>query len=176
MSLRWCGDRVRFVRRRPFQQRGRRRLVLLIAAVAVVVLLVVTLAASASGGDTIHGNVTVNGIRVGGLTVDEAAFKLARTAPRSGAVTFTWKGHRWTLSATALHARLATVSAARDAYRYTRQGNFLARSWTRLWLVLASHDVAPGVVFAKSRVAERLATIARPSWASSSAPSSRATA
>lgn len=142
------------------RRRGRRRAAVLVAAGVVAVLLIVTLAAAA-GGNTIHGNVTVHGIGVGGLTVDQAALKLAQAAPRSGAVTFAWNGHRWDLNATTLHAHLAAVSAARDAYRYTRQGNFLARSWTRLWLVLASHDVTPAVVFAKARTAERLATVAR---------------
>ena len=142
------------------RRRGRRRAVVLIAAVAAAVLLVATLAAAA-GGDTIHGNVTVHGIGVGGLTVDQAALKLARSAPQGGTVTFAWNGHRWTLNAAALRAHLAAVSAARDAYRYTRRGNFLARNWTRLWLVLASHDVAPAVTYSRTRAAERLATIAR---------------
>src|ERR1035437_2974425 len=142
------------------RRRGRRRAAVLVAAGVVAVLLIMTLAAAA-GGNTIHGNVTVHGVGVGGLTVDQAALKLAQAAPRSGAVTFAWNGHRWDLNATTLHARLAAVSAARDAYRYTRQGNFLARSWTRLWLVLASHDVTPAVVFAKARTAELLATVAR---------------
>ena len=142
------------------RQRGRRRVAVLIAACVVAVAIIVTLAATA-GGDTIHGNVTVHGIGVGGLTVDQAALKLAHAAPSGGGVSLTWNGHQWDMNATTLHAHLAAATAARDAYRYTRQGNFLARSWTRLWLLLASHDVAPAVVFAKARVAERLATIAR---------------
>jgi vancomycin resistance protein YoaR len=141
--------------------RRRRRTVVLIAAGVVVLALVVTLAAAASGSDTIHSNVTVHGIDVGGLTVDQAALKLARVAPRGGAVTLTWNGHRSTLSAAALHARIAAVSTARAAYRYTRRGNLLARSWTRFWLVLGRHDIAPRVVLAQPRTAERLAAIAR---------------
>ena len=141
--------------------RGRRRAVVLIAAALVVLVLVVTLAAAASSSDTIHSNVTVHGIDVGGLTVGQAALKLARSAPKGGAVTLTWSGHRWTLSAAALHARIAAVSAARAAYRYTRRGNLLARSWTRFWLVFARHDIAPRVVLAQPRTAERLTTIAR---------------
>ena len=141
--------------------RRRRRVAVLIAAGVVALVLVVTLAAAASGSDTIHSNVTVHGVEVGGLTVGQAALKLARTAPKDGAVTLTWNGHRWTLSAATLHARIAAVSAARAAYRYTRQGNFLARSWTRFWLVLRRHDIAPRVVLAQPRTAERLTAIAR---------------
>ena len=96
---------------------SRARLVALIAVGVVVALLVlfaaVAVVEAATGGGTIHGNVSVSGIGVGGLTADQAAQKLARVAPRGGAVTLTWGGRRWTLSAARLRARLNATAAAR---------------------------------------------------------------
>ena len=72
---------------------GRARLAALIAVGVVVALLVlfaaVAVVEAATEGGTIHDNVSVYGIGVGGLTVDQAAQKLARVAPRGGAVTLT---------------------------------------------------------------------------------------
>ena len=144
---------------------GRARLAALIAVGVVVALLVlfaaVAVVEAATGGGTIHGNVSVYGIGVGGLTVDQAAQKLARVAPRGGAVTLTWGGRRWTLSAATLHAHLNAAAAARDAYDYTRTGNVLARDWTRLWLWFSGHSVQPAVAFAQPLTRERLDTISQ---------------
>ena len=65
---------------------GRRRLVALIVVVVVVALLLAVAAVdAATGRGAIHGNVTVYSIGVGGLTVDQAAQKLERVAPRGAA-------------------------------------------------------------------------------------------
>ena len=101
--------------------------------------------AEATQSGTIHHNVTVYGVGVGGLTVTEATLKLERVEPRGGAVTLIWGGRHWSLSAAALHARLNAAAAARDAYDYTRTGNVLARAWTSLWLWFSGHSVQPAV-------------------------------
>ena len=138
------------------------RFVVVIVAAIVVALVVAAVAFSeAAQGDTIHHNVSVYGIGVGGLTVDQAAQKLARVAPRGGAVTLSWEGRRWTLSAAALHARLNAPAAARDAYDYTRSGNVVARAWTSLVLWVAGHSVQPAVAFAQPLTRERLDTISQ---------------
>jgi len=156
----WPFERVLGRGRGRSRGAGRARFVALVA-VAVVVALLVAVAAvdAATGRGTIHGNVTVYGIGVGGLTVDQATQKLARVAPHGGAVTLTWGGHRWNLSAAALHARLNAAAAARDAYAYTHTGNFVARGWTSLWLWFAGHSVRPAVAFGEPLTRERLDTI-----------------
>jgi vancomycin resistance protein YoaR len=141
---------------------GRARLVALIVVGLVVALLVgAAVVDAATGRDAIHGNVTVYGIGVGGLTVDQAARKLERVAPRSGGVRLTRGGRGWNLNAAALHAHLDAGTAARAAYDYTRTGSFLARGWRRLWLWFASHSVQPAVAFAEPLTRERLDTISQ---------------
>ncbi len=68
------------------QSRGAgRAAAMLIVVVAVVALLLAAAAVdAATGRDAIHGNVMVYSIGVGGLTVDQAAQKLERVAPRGG--------------------------------------------------------------------------------------------
>ena len=141
---------------------GRRRTAALIVVGVVAVLLVGAAAVdAATGRGAIHGNVTVYGIPVGGLTVDEAVQKLERVAPRSGGVRLTRGGRGWNLSAAALHAHLAAGVAARVAYDYTRTGGFLTRGWRRFWLRFASHSVQPAVTFAEPLTRERLDTISQ---------------
>ena len=141
---------------------GQKRFVALIVAGVVVALAVAGAAFDqATQNATIHRNVAVYGIGVGGLTVEQAAQKLARVAPRGGAVRLTWGGRTWSLSAAALHARLNAAAAARSAYAYTRTGSFLTRGWRRLWLWVASHSVEPAVAFAEPLTRERLDTISQ---------------
>ncbi|MGZ4199968.1 MAG: peptidoglycan binding domain-containing protein, partial [Thermoleophilia bacterium] len=156
------GDRSRSRSRSRSRGAGRARLAMLIVVVAVVALLLAAAAVdAATGRDAIHGNVMVYSIGVGGLTVEQAAQKLERVAPRGGGVRLTWRGRGWNLSAAALHARLNARAAARDAYDYTRTGGFLVRGWRRLWLWFGSHSVDPQVSFAEPLTRERLDTISQ---------------
>ena len=144
------------------RDRGRTRFVaLILVGVAVALFVAIVAFAEATQSGTIHHNVTVYGVGVGGLTVTEATLKLERVEPRGGAVTLTWGGRRWSLSAAALHARLNAAAAARDAYDYTRTGNVLTRAWTSLWLWFSGHSVQPAVTFAEPRTRERLDTISQ---------------
>ena len=144
------------------RQRGsRRRFVALLVGVVVALVIAVAALGQATQADTIHHNVTVQGIGVGGLTVAQATVKLERATLPAGALTVSWAGHHWTLSASALRARLEAKAAARAAYRYARAGNLLARSWDRIRLLFASHSVAPAVRFAEPATRERLDSISR---------------
>jgi vancomycin resistance protein YoaR len=142
------------------RSRGRARFVVVLVVAIVLALLVAAVAFdAASAGDTIHRNITVNGVAVGGLTVAGATQKLEGVALRHGGVTLSRGGSHWTLTAAALHARLRAKAAARSAYAYTRTGNFVARAWRHLGLLFAGHPVAAAVTFAEPLTRERLDAI-----------------
>jgi vancomycin resistance protein YoaR len=142
--------------------RGRARLVVVLVAAIVLALLVAAVAFdAASAGSTIHRNITVNGVAVGGLTVAQATQKLEAVALRGGAVTFSRDGRQWHLTAAALHARLRAKVAASGAFAYTRTGNFMARGWRGFTLLFAGHPVAASVTFAEPATRERLDAIAQ---------------
>ena len=142
------------------RQRGsRRRVVALLVGVVAALVLAVAALGQATQTDTIHQNVTVQGVGVGGLTVAQATVKLERATLPDGVLTVSWAAHHWTLSGSALRARLQAEAAARAAYQYARAGNLLARSWERFRLLFASHAVAPVVRFAEPATRERLDAI-----------------
>ena len=142
--------------------RGRARLVVVLVVGIVLALLVAAVAFdAASTGDTIHRNITVDGVAVGGLTVAQATQKLETVALRGGGVTLSWSGRQWRLTAAELHARLRAKVAAGSAFAYTRTGNFMARGWRGFTLLFASHPVAASVTFAEPATRERLDAIAQ---------------
>jgi vancomycin resistance protein YoaR len=142
--------------------RGRARLVAVLVAAIVLALLVAAVAFdAASAGSTIHRNITVNGVAVGGLTVAQATQKLEAVTLRGGAVTLSRDGRQWRLTAAALHARLHASVAAGSAFAYTRTGNFIARGWRGFTLLFVGHPVAASVTFAEPATRERLDAIAQ---------------
>ena len=142
--------------------RGRARLVVVLVVGIVLALLVAAVAFdAASTGDTIHRNITVDGVAVGGLTVAQATQKLETVALRGGGVTLSWSGRQWRLTAAELHARLRARVAAGSAFAYTRTGNFMARGWRGFTLLFTSHPVAASVTFAEPATRERLDAIAQ---------------
>ena len=142
------------------RQRGsRRRVVALLAGVALALLVAIVAFDQATQADTIHRNVSVQGIGLGGLTVAQATARLERATLPDGALTVSWGTHHWTLSGGALRARFQAQAAARAAYRYAHDGSLVSRSWERLRLLFASHSVAPAVRFAEPATRERLDAI-----------------
>ena len=149
-------------RRAGWRHRGRARLAV-VCVTGIVVALVVAVAAfdAATAGGTIHGNLTVDSVGVGGLTVAQATHKLEGVALGGGSVTLSRGGRHWDLTTAALHARLSAEVAAHNAYDYTRTGNFVARGWRRFALLFASHPVAARVSFAEPLTRERLDVISQ---------------
>ncbi len=156
----WPFDKL--FRRGGGRGRGRARLVVVLVVAIVLALLVAAVAFdAASAGNTIHRNITVDSVAVGGLTVAQATQKLDAVALRGGGVTFSWSGRQWRLTAAELHARLRAKVAASDAFAYTRTGNFMTRGWRGFTLLFAGHPVAASVTFAEPATRERLDAIAQ---------------
>ena len=100
-----------------------------------------------SNGDTIFPNVSILGIDVGGLTVEEAAYRVERTveteiATRTVRVEFPGGGY---LELTAQEAglQLDGRDAARIAYSHGRRGNILSNSVTFLRGQIRGVDLDP---------------------------------
>ncbi len=141
---------------------SQRRLAILLIVGVVVALFVAAVAfAEATQGSTIGRHVSVNGVPVGGLTVAQATSKLEGVALSTGSVRLTWRGHHWTLTGRALHARIQPRQTAVAAFAYTRSGNLAARVWDRFALLFSSHSVDPVVSYGKTSTREHLDAIAR---------------
>ena len=126
---------------------------LVIFVIILACLLVLTggaltvLGTQASNGDTIFPNVTVLGVDVGGLTVDEAALQLNpvmedESTRRAVVLEFPGGGY---MRVTAQEAGLdiSGFEAARLAYFQGRQGNFLTNAITFLRCRIAGVDIDP---------------------------------
>ncbi len=141
---------------------SQRRLAILLVVGVVVALLVAAVAfAEATQGSAIGRHVSVNGVALGGLTVDQAARKLDSVELTAGGLRLTWRGHDWTLTGRALHARIEARQTAQLAYAYTRSGNVVARLWDRFALLFSGHTVEPTVTYGEPVTRERLDAITR---------------
>ena len=141
---------------------SQRRLAILLVAGVVVALFVAAVAfAEATQGSTIGRHVSVNGVSLGGLTVDQATRKLEGVELAAGSLRLTWQGRHWTLTGRALHARIQARTTAEAAYAYTRSGNIAAHLWDRFALLFSGHSVEPTVTYGEPATRERLDAIAR---------------
>lgn len=94
-------------------------------------------------GPTAFAGVTVAGVDVGGLTVDEAQRRLDDRL-RAGApsqITLTFGGQRWDMPAQGLTVRYDTQASAQAAFAYGRSGNLWADSRAWLAALVRGHDM-----------------------------------
>jgi vancomycin resistance protein YoaR len=140
---------------------SQRRVAILLVAGVVLALLVAAVAfAEATQGSAIGRHVSVNGVSLGGLTVDQAVRKLENVELAAGSVRLVWQGRHWTLTGRSLHARIQAHETAAAAYAYTRSGNVAARLWDRFALLFSGHAVEPSVTYGEPVTRERLDAIA----------------
>jgi len=116
----------------------------------------VAVGGAVSNGGTIFPNVSVNGIPVGGLTLDQAADRLEgpmEAALTERAVTVEFPGGS-VLRVTAEEAGLGLTGyqAARVAYHFGRSGNLFSNSITFLRCQIAPVDLDPLTFFTPDRL------------------------
>jgi len=133
-------------------------LIIVIVLLAVGLLTGGALAAvglSVSNGNTIFPNVTVEGVPVGGLTIQQAAERLAapmEAAQAERAVVVEFPGEN-TITVTAEEAGLvfSGYEAAQIAYQFGRSNNIFANSQTFLRGHISPIDIDPLTLFAADR-------------------------
>ncbi len=147
---------------RPSRTTARRRRLVLVGCLAAVVLVLAAVAGDylLSRG-SIHGNVTVYGVGVGGMKASDAKFKLSSALPTGGQLKLVYKGHVWTISADALKTHIDGRAAAHAAYLYTRSGNLFTQAWRRFSLWFTPHDIRPPLSLDSPRFKQQLAAIAQ---------------
>ena len=143
---------------KPKSKKKKKILIAAIAVLALALLVSGTLAAvglSVSAGDTILPNVTVNGTPVGGMTIAQAADRLAvpmETAAVERAVTVYFPGDT-IITVTSEEAGLALSGeqAAQIAFEYGRTDNFFTNGWSFFRCQFVAVDVDPLLSFNANR-------------------------
>jgi vancomycin resistance protein YoaR len=146
---------------------GRGRLVRIWGKVSLAVLLALGILALIGGivfagsGDHIAAGVTVSGLKVGGLTPEEAQAKLEATAERyaSVPVVFTAAERRFKLRPAALDVEADWAAAAQEA---VDRGDALLpiRGLQRVWLRLTGSEVEPTADVFEAVLNDRVSRIA----------------
>jgi lipoprotein-anchoring transpeptidase ErfK/SrfK len=142
----------------------RRRLLLLASLLVVLVLAGAGSVYAFDHGrqDKIAKGVQVNGVDVGGLSVDAAKAKLRRALlePLNRPVVVRGEGHRFTLRPTTTRIGLDVDGSVDRALAASRSGNVLSRTWRELRGGAVRADVRADVTYdraAISRLADRVA-------------------
>jgi vancomycin resistance protein YoaR/membrane protein implicated in regulation of membrane protease activity len=114
-----------------------------------------------SSRDAIHRGVQVYGIDVGGMRVREAAALINKAQVSDGTVEVSYEGESWTIPVSDLKGRLDGRAAARQAYRYTRDGNYFAQLGRRALLWMSGTEVEPPVRYDQPALKQAIDAIAR---------------
>jgi vancomycin resistance protein YoaR len=146
---------------------GRGRLVRLAIRVALAALLVLGILALAGGivfagsAHRIAAGVTVSGLKVGGLTSEEAQAKLEATAERyaSVPVVFTAAERRFKVKPAALDVEADWAAAAQEGVD-RGDAPIPFRGLQRIWLRLAGSDVAPTADVFEAALNDRVSRVA----------------
>jgi vancomycin resistance protein YoaR len=114
----------------PVQRRRRRkRPTIIVAVVAIVFLfLLALLIDSTLYIGKVHAGVTVSGVRLGGLTPQEAkaALELRAEEAQKNRITLTSGDKKWTVAPTDVGTKVDAVATVGEAMAASRKGNFLA--------------------------------------------------
>ncbi|NPV85302.1 MAG: hypothetical protein HPY45_04765 [Anaerolineae bacterium] len=116
----------------------------------------------------VYPGISVQGVKVGGLTTMQAAQELATLVsyPQQGQILIYYEGQNWAFKPQEIGLFYDPAATARSAYQTARQGNWLQRLGDKAGTLLYGKSIAPVLIFDQrlaSQMLERLAqTIDRP--------------